>query len=309
MSNGAGGAPPGNLRPVGPRVVALGGGHGLASTLRAVRRYAGRITAVVSVADDGGSSGRLREIAGIPAPGDLRRCLVAVAADGSPWAEAFEYRFPPGTGDLAGHALGNLIIAGLANVTGDFGQALDRAAELLGAVGKVLPATTVPTVLIAEVSGREVVGQVAVSETPESITCVSTVPADAPVPAEALAAIAEADQVVLGPGSLFTSVLAVGAVPGIRCALEERTGGRIYVCNLRPQLPETAGFSEADHVRAVLDHHIPLDVVVCSGPGPRELLGVRVVRGDIALADGTGHDPYRLAALLSGMRSGLAEPA
>ena len=122
-----------------PFVAALGGGHGLASTLRAVRRYAGRFTAIVSVADDGGSSGRLRQIAGLPAPGDLRRCLVAMAAPDSPWAEAFEYRFP--SGDLEGHALGNLIIAGLANVTGDFGHALDMAAVLLGATGRVLPAT------------------------------------------------------------------------------------------------------------------------------------------------------------------------
>jgi uncharacterized cofD-like protein len=119
-----------------PHVVALGGGHGLATTLQAARQYAGRVTAVVSVADDGGSSGRLRQIAGIPAPGDLRRCLVAMASYDSPWARAFEYRFK--SGDLEGHALGNLIIAGLANVTGDFGQALDLAASLLGATGRVL---------------------------------------------------------------------------------------------------------------------------------------------------------------------------
>ena len=143
-------------------MVALGGGHGLATTLQAVRQYAGRVTAVVSVADDGGSSGRLRQIAGIPAPGDLRRCLVAMAAHDSPWARAFEYRFP--SGDLEGHALGNLIIAGLANVTGDFGQALDLAASLLGAAGRVLPATSVPVVLKADVAGTEVVGQVKVSE-------------------------------------------------------------------------------------------------------------------------------------------------
>ncbi|HMC39637.1 MAG TPA: uridine diphosphate-N-acetylglucosamine-binding protein YvcK, partial [Acidimicrobiales bacterium] len=223
----------------GPRVVALGGGHGLATTLRAARRYAGELTAVVSVADDGGSSGRLREIAGIPAPGDLRRCLVAMAADGSPWAPAFEYRFPNGSGDLEGHALGNLLIAGLANVTGDFGRALDLAAELLGTIGRVVPATSVPVVLKADVAGREVVGQVAVSETSGAITCVSIVPPDATVPEEAGRALADADQVVLGPGSLFTSVLAVAAVPGIRAVLEARAGGRVYVCNLRPQPPET----------------------------------------------------------------------
>ena len=287
-----------------PWVVAIGGGHGLASTLRAVRMYAGRVTAVVSVADDGGSSGRLREIAGIPAPGDLRRCLVAMAADGSPWAPAFEYRFPAGSGDLEGHALGNLIIAGLANVTGDFGQALDLAAELLGAAGRVVPATSTPVVLKAEVSGREVVGQVAVSETSGAITCVSVVPPDAAVPDEALEAIAGADQVVLGPGSLYTSVLAVAVVPAIRAALEARTGGRVFVCNLRPQFPETAGYGDADHLAAVLDHGVPVDTMVVNGPPGRESpgpAGVRVVSEALARPDGTGHDPQRLAAVLSGL--------
>lgn len=286
-------------------MVAIGGGHGLASTLRAVRSYAGRVTAVVSVADDGGSSGRLREIAGIPAPGDLRRCMVAMAADGSPWAPAFEYRFPAGSGDLEGHALGNLIIAGLANVTGDFGRALDLAGELLGATGRVVPATSTPVVLKAEVSGREVVGQVAVSETKGAITCVSVVPPDAAVPDEVLEAIAGADQVVLGPGSLYTSVLAVAVVPAIRAALEARRGGRVYVCNLRPQAPETAGFGDADHLAAVLEHGVPVDTMIIHGPpgeptstGPG---GVRIVSQALAKPDGSGHDPERLAAVLSGL--------
>jgi uncharacterized cofD-like protein len=268
--------------PPGPYVVALGGGHGLATTLQAVRSYAGRVAAVVSVADDGGSSGRLRQIAGIPAPGDLRRCLVAMAAPASPWAEAFEYRFP--SGDLEGHALGNLVIAGLANVTGDFGQALDLAAGLLGAQGRVLPATSRPVVLKADVAGIEVVGQVNVSTAAGPITSVSIVPADAPAPDEVLEAVSEADQVVIGPGSLFTSVLAVCVVPGIRAALAARTGGRIYVCNLRPQQPETAGFTTNDHLRAVRDHGVPIDVMV-----PPD---------DLARPDGSGHDPQRLAAVL-----------
>ncbi len=286
-------------------MVGLGGGHGLATTLNAARRYAGRLTAVVSVADDGGSSGRLREIAGIPAPGDLRRCLVAMAAEGSPWCEAFEYRFPAGSGDLAGHALGNLIIAGLANVTGDFGRALDQAAELLRTVGRVLPATSVPAVLSARVAGQEVVGQVNVSETDGPITQLSIAPPDAPVPAEVLEAIAGADQVILGPGSLFTSVLAAAAVPAIRQALQARRGGRVYVCNLRPQPPETAGFGEADHLRAVLDHEVPVDVMVAAPtagadpppPGER-LLDVPVVRADLTCPDGSGHDPRALASVL-----------
>jgi uncharacterized cofD-like protein len=284
----------------GPRVVALGGGHGLATTLQAVRQYASQVTAVVSVADDGGSSGRLRRIAGIPAPGDLRRCLVAMAAEESVWARAFEYRFP--SGDLEGHALGNLLIAGLANVTGDFALALDLAAGLVGSAGRVLPATSVPVVLKADAAGREVVGQVNVSESPDAISSVSIVPPDAPVPPEVLAAVAGADQVVIGPGSLFTSVLAVAVVPAIRAALAERPSGRIYVCNLRPQPPETAGFTAGDHVRAVLDHGIPIDTVVVSTPvdvrAPATLCGVPVAAGHLARPDGGGHDPRGLASVL-----------
>ena len=281
-----------------PKVVALGGGHGLATTIRAARLYAGELTAVVSVADDGGSSGRLRQIAGIPAPGDLRRCLVAMAAEGSPWAPAFEYRFP--SGDLEGHALGNLMIAGLANVSGDFGQALEMASGLLGTVGRVLPATSVPVVLKADVAGIEVVGQVKVSESSGAISSVSIVPPDAPSPDAVVAAIEEADQVVVGPGSLFTSVLAVCAVPGVRAALAARRGGAIvYVCNLRPQPPETAGFSPADHLRAVLDHGVPVDAMVSPDPGASaQVHGIKVVTAPVGRPDGAGHDPRRLAAVL-----------
>lgn len=300
----------------GPRVVALGGGHGLASTLRAARLYAGEVTAVVSVADDGGSSGRLRQIAGIPAPGDLRRCLVAMAEDDSLWSRAFEYRFP--SGDLEGHALGNLLIAGLANVTGDFGQALHVAATLLGSVGRVLPATTVPVVLKADVAGTEVVGQVNVAESDGAISSVSIVPPDAPVPDEVLEAIASADQVVVGPGSLFTSVLAVCAVPGVRRALKESSGRIVYVCNLRPQLPETTNYTSADHLRSVLDHGVPVHVMVAHAPDhaaaetsaaagsgnqrasePAHVVhGVPTLFTPLSNADRTAHDPRLLALAL-----------
>jgi uncharacterized cofD-like protein len=290
------------MNPSGPRVVALGGGHGLAATLRAARLYAGELTAVVSVADDGGSSGRLREIAGIPAPGDLRRCLVALAADDSPWAAAFEYRFPEESGDLTGHALGNLIIAGLANVTGDFSTALTRAAELVGSVGRVLPATEIPVTLKAWVDGGEVVGQVAVSETTKPITRLSVLPPDAPIPAAAAAAIARADQVLIGPGSLYTSVLATAAVPAIRAALAARSKGRVYVCNLRPQAPETEGFGPADHLRAVLDHGVAVDVMLAEGDeGPAQLHGVPIRYAHLRAPDGDGHDPANLAAALAGL--------
>lgn len=146
----------------GPKVVAIGGGHGLAASLRAARLYASTVTAVVSVADDGGSSGRLRAALGIPAPGDLRRCLVALAEDPDGlWARVFEHRFD--SGELDGHAVGNLVIAGLAAGTGSFSEALAEAARLVGAAGRVLPATDSPVVLKAIAAGEEVEGQLAVS--------------------------------------------------------------------------------------------------------------------------------------------------
>jgi uncharacterized cofD-like protein len=295
----------------GPHVVAVGGGHGLAVTLRALHGYAGRITAVVSVADDGGSSGRLRRMTGIPAPGDLRRCLVALAEPGSLWARAMEHRFA--SGDLDGHALGNLIIAGLAEVTGDFGAALDAAASLLGVEARVLPATTVPVVLKADMGGTEVLGQVNVGGSRLPISSVSIVPPDAPAAAEASEAIAAADQVVVGPGSLFTSVLAACVVPDLREALAGREAGTVYVCNLRPQVPETAGFTAADHLRAVLDHGVRVhSVLVDAGYADAELdaaagrAGVAVAAAPLAAPGRAAHDPAALAAALAA--AGLEHP-
>ena len=242
-----------------PAVVALGGGHGLSATLRAARRYAGDITAIVSVADDGGSSGRLRSAVGIPAPGDLRRCLVALADD-SLWADVFEHRF--NAGELEGHAFGNLLIAALADYTGDFEAALYETGRLLGLEGRVFPATCEPVVLKAEVEGASVEGQVAVSKAGR-ISGVSLIPPDPPSPKGALEAIAGADQVVIGPGSLYTSVLAVVAVPAIREALAATHAYKVYVCNLRPQEPETSGFDVAAHVAALAAHGLQADVVLC----------------------------------------------
>jgi uncharacterized cofD-like protein len=294
--------------PARPAVVALGGGHGLSTTLRAARRYAGALTAVVSVADDGGSSGRLREMYGLPAPGDLRRCLVALADPESLWAQAFEHRF--GAGDLDGHALGNIIIAGLAELTGDFGEALDAAAGLLGVTARVLPATEVPVVLKADAGGTEVLGQVNVQESRRPISSVSIVPPDAAAPAEAVEAVERADQVVIGPGSLFTSVLATCVVPAVREAIGRRRRGTVYVCNLRPQDPETAGFAPVDHLRAVLDHGVVVHAIVvdrdtADDTGALAELadthGVEVVVAPIARPGRGAHDAATLAEVLSGL--------
>jgi uncharacterized cofD-like protein len=280
----------------GPAVVALGGGHGLSATLRAARRYAGDITAVVSVADDGGSSGRLRSAFGIPAPGDLRRCLVALADD-SLWTGLFEHRF--GAGELEGHAFGNLLIAALADYTGDFEVALHETGRLLGLEGRVFPATREPVVLKAEVEGTSVEGQVAVSNSGR-ISGISVIPPDARTPAGALEAIAAADQIVVGPGSLFTSVLAVVAVPAIREALAAAPGRKVYVCNLRPQVPETEGFDVADHVAALADHGLEVDVVLCHpGALPMGDGDVACVEEPVAAPDLSEHDPALLAEALS----------
>jgi uncharacterized cofD-like protein len=278
-------------------VVALGGGHGLAATLAAARRYADDLCAIVSVADDGGSSGRLRAAFGIPPPGDLRKCLVALADPGSLWTSAFEHRFD--AGELEGHAFGNLVLAGLAATTGDFEQALAEAGRLLGAVGRVVPATVEPVVLKAVIRGAgSITGQAAVAKT-EGIAGVSLVPADARAPEAALAALAAADQVVLGPGSLFTSVLAVVVVPALREALASTPGRKVYVCNLRPQLPETAGYDVAAHVAALRAHGLDIDVVLCQPDSlPVGHLDVECIERPVARPGGTGHDPALLAAAL-----------
>lgn len=276
-------------------MVALGGGHGLAATLRAVRQYGGDVTAIVSVADDGGSSGRLREIFGVPPPGDLRKCLVALSAP-SVWSTAFEHRFD--AGELEGHALGNLVIAGLAASTGDFLFAVAEAGRLVQAGGTVLPATTVPVVLKADAAGGAVQGQVAVGQAGR-IARVSLVPVDAEPPAAALEALARADQIVLGPGSLYTSVLAVVAVPSLREALAAARGRKVYVCNLRPQVPETEGYDVAAHLAALEGHGVEVDVVVCDTARlPLGAPGRPWVDAPLARPNGLAHDSGRLAAAL-----------
>ena len=280
-----------------PRVVALGGGHGLAASLRAVRRYADPVTAIVSVADDGGSSGRLREALGVHPPGDVRKCLVALGVEDSVWGRAFEHRFE--AGELDGHPLGNLVLAGLAAVTGSFVTAIEEAGRLVRAEGRVLPATTVPVVLKATSEDGEVEGQVAIGQAGR-IGSLSLVPPDPEPPAEAVEAVLAADQVVVGPGSLFTSVLAVVAVPGLRQALAETSARKIYVCNLRPQLPETDGYDVAAHLDALSAHGLTVDAVVCDtariGLGR---VAIPCVEADLTREDGLAHDPVRLASVLA----------
>lgn len=288
-----------------PRVVAIGGGHGLACTLRAIRTYSREVTAVVSVADDGGSTGRLRRDLGVLGVGDLRKCLVALAdADDQVWADAFEHRF--GAGELAGHALGNLVLIALAEVTGDWERALTRAGEVLGVTGRVLPATVEPVVLHAEVEGREIEGQVAVQNAPGRIRRVTLTPADAASPPAVREAIAAADQIVLAPGSLFTSLLPALAVRDVHDALTTACAPVVAVLNLAPQVPETAGLDGTDHLRALRDQGIPLDAaVVARGAAlgvdrdDAAALGIGIVEADVARPDVSAHAPAKLGPVLA----------
>jgi len=288
-----------------PAIVAIGGGHGLAIALRAARRYAGSITAVVSVADDGGSSGRLRRDLGVPAPGDLRKALVALARPGTVWADVFEHRFD--AGELGGHALGNLVLVGLEATMGDFVAALDEAGRLLGAAGRVLPATVEPVVLKAHAAGAEVRGQVAVANT-VGIGRVQLVPADAAAPPEAVAAIGAADQVVLGPGSLFTSVLPVVCVPQLRMALAATAAQVVMVANVAPQAAETRGLDATDHLRVAREHGARVDVFLYATNGrlaaDEDVIrswGVEPVAAPVAGPDQLAHDPEQLATALGAL--------
>ncbi|WP_084643635.1 gluconeogenesis factor YvcK family protein [Actinoalloteichus hymeniacidonis] len=308
------------------RAVALGGGHGLQITLAALRRLAVHPTAVVTVADDGGSSGRLRRELELLPPGDLRKALAALADDGmgaAPWSEVFEHRFG-GDGALAGHAVGNLLLAGLLEVIGDPVAALDQAGVLLGIDGRVLPMSTEPLDIEADVTGldedpaviRRIRGQVAVATTPGRVKRVrlhnATGPNRTPTATpEAVKAVRGADVVLLGPGSWFTSVLPHLLVPELHEALVETAARKVVVLNLVPQPGETAGFSPEQHLH-VLSEHAPrlrVDAVVADvdsvatpdrlRTAAASLGGTAHLRRVAAAGAPERHDPEALARALS----------
>ncbi|MBE0475944.1 MAG: YvcK family protein [Coriobacteriia bacterium] len=261
------------------RAVALGGGTGMPVVLSCLVELGFRTTAVVTAADDGGSSGMLRRELGILPPGDARNCLIALAEPGNALAEVFRYRFPRGEG-LAGHALGNLIIAALADIEGGFAEALAEAGELLRARGRVLPSTLDDVALHAEDrSGRPLSGQANIAR---SASAVSRVALDPPSPrayAPAVEAIESADAVVIGPGSLFTSIIPNVLVPGIVDALRRTRAKRLYVCNVANQRGETAGMDAYGHVKALREHGVDgaLDAVLVNDAAR---LGRRLLQSD-----------------------------
>ncbi|HEX9633999.1 MAG TPA: gluconeogenesis factor YvcK family protein [Candidatus Limnocylindria bacterium] len=238
----------------GPRIVAIGGGTGLSTLLRGLKGYSANITAIVAVADDGGSSGRLRQQLGIVPPGDIRNCIAALADAEPLMTQLMQYRFPPGSG-LDDHAFGNLFIAAMTAVTGDFEEAVRESNRVLAVRGQVLPATSVPLNLGAVlVSGRRLTGQVAISHAEEPIDHVTIEPSDVRASSEALERILEADLVVMGPGSLFSSVLPNLLISDIRDAIAAANGLRVYVCNVATQPGETGSFTAAEHLEALFAH-------------------------------------------------------
>lgn len=239
------------LDPVGPAVVAIGGGHGQAAALEAIQTYAGSISALVTVADDGGSSGRLTQL-GIPPPGDVRRCLLALTPEPTLWSELFAHRFSGG--DVSDHSLGNLILVALTDLFGDFSSAVDTAARMLGALGEVIPVADQPVTLSAMVEGQPVTGQAAITSMEGHISQLRIEPSDTIASRRALAAVSGADQIVIGPGSLYTSVISALMVQMLAPAVMESSAQRVFVLNLVTQDGETSGMSGKEHIDALAEH-------------------------------------------------------
>ncbi|HVJ47956.1 gluconeogenesis factor YvcK family protein [Desulfitobacterium sp.] len=303
----------------GPKIVVIGGGTGLSALLRGLKEYTCNLTAIVTVADDGGSSGRLRHEMGILPPGDVRNCLVALADTENIMEHLFSYRF--NTGTLKGHSLGNLLIAGLADTFGDFQKGIESVSKVFALRGNVYPSTLEQVVLGAELEDGSVIkGETAARDAEGRIKRVFLEPSDChPIP-EALKAIEEADLIVLGPGSLYTSVLPNLLVEGLQDKLREVQAPCVYVCNIMTEQGETDDYKVADHLQAIVDHCGAdfVDVVLANNREiPQELLeryaqegsfpvvgeaqsvewlGVKYVERDLLLADGTiRHDSVRLA--------------
>jgi uncharacterized cofD-like protein len=304
------------------RVVAFGGGTGLPVLLRGLRDRVGELSAVVTVADDGGSSGRLRQELGVAPPGDVRNCLVALAGRRK-LAEVFDYRFEGG-GDLAEHSVGNIIIAALADMAGGFCEGVEQAARFLRIKGQVYPAATESlTLVVTHADGTLTRGESVVREVGKTVGRVEVEPAGAVAPSGVLSAIERADVIILSPGSLFTSTIPALLGAGTREALASFAGPVVYAANVMTQPGETVGFALSDHLRALAEHVGPVvtDVLVHSGELPEELVAryeaegaapVEVDRGEVArfgvrlhetmlLAEDCGseagarHDPERLA--------------
>jgi uncharacterized cofD-like protein len=315
----------------GPRIVAIGGGTGLSTLLRGLKEHTSNLTAVVTVADDGGSSGVLRTELGIPPVGDIRNCIAALADSETMMDRVLQYRFPAdgasadGQG-LAGHALGNLLIAAMTAVEdGDFEEGVRRINRILAVRGQVVPVSATPLTLHARLEDGQVVdGQSAIMRTP-GIERVWLSPEDVLPSDDALEAIADAELIVLGPGSLYTSLLPSLLIPGVRDAVAAAQAPRVYVCNVATQVGETSGYDLAAHVEALVAHSQPgiVDVVLANThfdarvpehwtaepvrlrwPARLDPLPRLVLENVVDLENAHHHDPERLAGALIGILEG-----
>jgi len=309
----------------GPRIVALGGGTGLSTLLRGLKNYSSNITAIVTVTDDGGSSGRLSQEIGMIPPGDIRNCLVALADAEKSMTDLFQHRFSAQSGSLSGHSLGNLLIAALVNQAhGDFERAIEIASDVLAIRGRVVPSTLAHVSLKALVEdGEELSGETNIVSSGRRIRRVFLDPGDVQAHEAAIAAIAEADLICIGPGSVFTSVVPNLLVTGIAEALEHAEAKKAYICNVMTQRGESDSFTASEHVTAIranVDRRIFDYVMVNTGvPSPSTLdkyrdagqflvdpdidriraMGYRVLAGDFMNeSDLVRHDPMRIAARL-----------
>jgi uncharacterized cofD-like protein len=320
------------------KVVAMGGGTGLSTVLKGLKHYVqpqydaaipiadsrepviSELTAVVTVTDDGGSSGRLRKELNMLPPGDIRNCLVALSTDEALLSRLFQYRFGRGSG-LEGHSFGNLFLAALTGMTGDFAHAVRLSSTILATQGRIFPATTIDVQLCAEMTdGTHVFGECSITASSRRIVRVKLIPGNVEAVPETLIAIAEADLITIGPGSLFTSLAPNLLVKGIAEAIAASQAVKVYICNLMTQANETLGLSAADHIRALYDHagaklfdyavihsteisdaliakyaQEGATQVVCDDEAI-EQLGVRILKGNyLAGGELVRHDPERLA--------------
>jgi uncharacterized cofD-like protein len=306
----------------GPHVVAIGGGTGLSTLLRGLKAYTSNLTAIVTVADDGGSTGRLRQEFGVVAPGDLRQCIAALAEAEPLMSRLFQYRFTEGTG-LEGHSFGNLFIVAMSEVTGNFETAIHEASRVLNVRGTILPSTLEDVTLSARTHEDEMVhGEHNITEHGARIRDLYLNPPSAEAHPDAVRAILDADLVVVGPGSLYTSVLPNLLVPGIQKALLQTSATRIFICNVATQQGETDGFSVSDHIETIERHmgkgmlnavlaNNNIDAlpeswnshpVPISNGGIRALEGLHLVEADVVAEENRyRHDPEKLAATLMRM--------
>jgi uncharacterized cofD-like protein len=297
----------------GARIVCIGGGTGLSTVLRGLKAIGQEPTAIVTLSDDGGSSGRLRRDLDMPPPGDVRACLVALAEDESFMANMFQHRFS--RGELAGHNLGNLFLAALTELAGSFDAAVALTSHALAIAGQVLPATRRQVMLVAEMDdGRVVAGETAVATDRSHVRVLRLDPPDAEAQPDAVRAVREAEMIVLGPGSLFTSTLPPLLVPELRDAVLASDARRVYVANLLQQPNETIGYDAALHVDRLRQHvgdgivdtivvplltrvHTDRLIPVRFDVDELAARGVEIVRGRVNR--GHQHDPVRLARLLT----------